>query len=363
MKDSEIKRILQSEISIPLKCKSKVKGFEFKKKKREYIKILRPLEICIGIIMILSIGYASSNRLIEKVWNTPKEYNSIDEYIEDENTKELNKEQINEEEAKNTGIEFLNKLKIENIQIKSIELKKGYNSKIESYYHITFNNGINILIDALENKVFNLYNTEFNEQSMGDNIGENQAKDIANEVYETLNLSENYELISAKEEQYHLWNVEYNKKYGETCNRFQNISISFKVINNSIKYKSILIEDEKFDQNDVIISKEKAVEIAKEKENQLSKIDIGDVTAQLSIEKLNTTIYELENIEKYDENTNYILQPDLKIRNVWKVRINHINPKNENEYQSYNYYLKDNFDKEYYVDATTGEIIGGKIIY
>ena len=73
---------------------------------------------------------------------------------------------------------------------------------------------------------------------------------------------------------------------------------------------------------------------------------------------MNTLVYQLE-YEIYDTMD---LQIEENIRNVWKVSIEHKNKKDFNIYSNPNQYMKENLNKEFYIDATTGEIIGGKFI-
>ena len=110
--------------------------------------------------------------------------------------------------------------------------------------------------------------------------------------------------------------------------------------------------------NPIIIQEESAIEIAKNKEAEFTNTEITNIKSELSIEKMNTLVYQLE-YEIYDTMN---LQIEEKIRNVWKVTIEHKNKKDFNIYSNPNQYMKENLNKEFYIDATTGEIIGGKFI-
>lgn len=79
----------------------------------------------------------------------------------------------------------------------------------------------------------------------------------------------------------------------------------------------------------------------------------------MGIRKLNNYFYELEEINNVNqENNNSINQNEDIARNVWIVSIKH----KENISKNIEEFFK-NEDKEYYIDITTGEIIGGKRIY
>ena len=85
--------------------------------------------------------------------------------------------------------------------------------------------------------------------------------------------------------------------------------------------------------------------------------EISSITVELGIRKCNNYINQLENSEEIDnidvkENgaSLYIMSED-EARNVWIIKINHPQNTTINE---------KSVNKEYYVDATTKEVIGGK---
>ena len=72
---------------------------------------------------------------------------------------------------------------------------------------------------------------------------------------------------------------------------------------------------------------------------------------------MNTFIYCLEN---NIENQSSIKIED-RIRNVWVIKIEHEKtPQNTDETLSDMEYVKEYMSKKYFIDATTGEIIGGE---
>lgn len=92
-------------------------------------------------------------------------------------------------------------------------------------------------------------------------------------------------------------------------------------------------------------------------------MEIENITTKLGIRKMNTYIYRLENnidmanVDESDYDT-IIYKTDNTTRNVWIVTIKH--KKAENMTFNTNLEYSKQMDKEYYVDATTGEIIGGE---
>ena len=134
--------------------------------------------------------------------------------------------------------------------------------------------------------------------------------------------------------------------------------------NKIIKLDSVIInKDENFQNNEIKISEDDAKSISIEKEKQLSQLEIIDIASELEIRKMNTYIFKLENniddanIDESNEETT-IYKTENITRNVWIVRIKHNKPENINFSTSLEYNKQ--MDKKYYIDATTGEIIGGE---
>ena len=154
------------------------------------------------------------------------------------------------------------------------------------------------------------------------------------------------------------WNISYVKSYNEIVDRNNKIQICLGKINDITKVKSIFIlTNREAENNDFIITAEEAKNIAISKEKELSNIEISNVTVKKSIEKMNTFIYCLENnIEIFSS-----VKGDDRVRNVWVVEIDHVGGM-DNVFKVAEGFdgIKEYADKQYYIDATTGEIIGGK---
>ena len=126
-----------------------------------------------------------------------------------------------------------------------------------------------------------------------------------------------------------------NKKYGELYNRYQGITL--KIIPELDKVITIVYFDEDYKDTEIIISKEEAINIVKNKVNDNS-MEILD--CYLSIEKSNLYGEMLDN-PNLDEET--IGDTDYIVRKVWKVDAK----QNSNTLN-------------FFVDVETGEIIGGR---
>lgn len=348
-----------------------------KKHQYEIIELIKKIIITIVSFLTVASGIAfASYTVYEKIWKEPKKYATSDDYFNSLPSKEISEEErkslITENDAKNIALNFLNKLGYENQTINNIELKRDYNKTNNSYYmaktESSYEKGLMVLIDSKNGDIeyFNDLDLKYKDLHQ-DIITEEQAKQIAVDTYEKLELNKNdYELYSVKKDEYvfgnstkTLWGATFMKKENNVYNKYESFSVAFIVVNNKIMYDTINISPntEKVN-NPIIIQEESAIEIAKNKEAEFTNTEITNIKSELSIEKMNTLVYQLE-YEIYDTMN---LQIEEKIRNVWKVTIEHKNKKDFNIYSNPNQYMKENLNKEFYIDATTGEIIGGKFI-
>lgn len=130
-------------------------------------------------------------------------------------------------------------------------------------------------------------------------------------VKETITDSEkdNYEIVDVKRQNIvsgkninDLWQVSFAKIYNGNYDKTNYSTISFAVVNNNLVIYTITGKnDNNFEDNPIIISKEEAIEIAKNKEKEFSKPKDGNLET-----------------------------------------------------------VKSQYNKKYYIDTTTGEIIGGE---
>jgi hypothetical protein len=157
----------------------------------------------------------------------------------------------------------------------------------------------------------------------------------------------------------------FNKYYDGIKNQYESFNVSFIVVDGKVMLNSVLLnKDTTYQKNPLVISEEEAINIVKSKEQEFSPLEITNITSELSIAKMNAFVYVLEN-DKYDVTTSTNEEDDLYYktddiaRKIWKIKIEHNVPMREYA-DDYNKYIKEGMDKVYYVDATTGEIIGGE---
>lgn len=380
--DKYIEDIVNKKISEPEGFEKAIRealySDKFNKKLRKR-QIIRTISTACATV-ILTSGVAIGGFIVyEKVWKEPKQYtyeelkNTIaDTEVSDEEKKDL----ISEEQAKQTALEIAKNLGYENEVVESIELKQNKREEYEEkYYEIKTSDNIDnieIKINATDGQIMafdnmNLLGREENQKQ----ITTEEAVKIADEIYGKINLNEeNYELDICREENRvfngqirKIWNIKYYKKYDDIINPYELLNFDIIVSINDVKVSSIYTDiNGIYEDNPMVVNEQEAITIAINKEKELTDNEISEYTINKGIRKMNKFFYILENsVRKYNkeiENSNSdIIETENTIRNVWIVKIKHHNIINK---EVENYYKGK--DKEYYIDITTGEIIGGKII-
>ena len=366
--DDEIKKILKDEIEKPFSYELSIKkAFSKKESKILSHSILCKIVLLTSCFIMGCTGVMAVNYLYENIWKDPiilsknEEEKIIKEDIEDYEKSEF----ISEEKATEIGNQLLTKLGYENTTITQINLLKGYDSNYSIHYLLRAEN---ILIN-LNPKTGELEyfgdNSFLDKNIVCDTISEDKVNEIATQIYSDLNFFEennNYKIVETKKQSIvsgkyanDSWQVSFAKVYNNNIYNKESIStIAFSVYNDNIIIYSISMKNEdNYEKNPIVISKEEAIEIAKNKENEFSNIRISNVSAELSIEKMNIFIYCLENNVTNEKGE---LKTTDTTRNVWVVNIEHDKntiPKDGNIET-----VKKFYNKKYFVDATTGEIIG-----
>lgn len=380
--DKYIEKVVKKDITVPKSFEEAIKTalyskkFEERMKKRKIIKTLSTA--CITLALTSSLvfgGYIA----YKKVWKEPKQLTVQelkDKIADSEVSREKKETLITEDVAKQNALEILNNLGYEGQQIEKIELQENKEEEINEVFYIietnnneSYNMNINIKLDAqtgslkaLEDK--SMLDKPINTESISKEVAEDISKQICKNIkfdLEELELSRCIENFQSRDENQKVWNTTFMKKYNNIVNPYEKIVMRFLVNNNNeVKIKYIYtVNDGIYENNSVVLTKEEAIEIAKNKEKELTNNEISEISAEQAIRMINTYIYDLE-IGNMNENNMYedselISNNTREIRNVWKVKIKHKSDVTSNV----NEYLK-GVDKQYYIDITTGEIIGGK---
>ncbi len=376
--EEKVKKIIKSDVNLPLSYRNMIrktlKQCEGREEEHLKIKFTRILaSCCIATILIFGVVYAGYT-IYEKVWKEPKKV-TYEEMINELPNEKIDEEEkrnyITEEEAKQKAEDFLKNIGYTNIKLIIPELKRSYDNQTSAYYMIrtdeSYNKGIIITVNAENGKVTHFEDMDLkNENINADNITEDEAKKILEDNlsivkedysdYEFFEITKINNYISKSNTS--AWYIKYCKKYNDVFNPNEMFGVIFIVQNQKLVVCSLgLKEDNTFQNNEVIITEEEAKSICEEKEKEYTNEDIVNIYAELGIEKMNTFFYDLDNNE--DLKDKFLQIPDIS-RNVWKVTIMHNKKEDLNIYESTKELIKQYSNKCYYIDATTGEIIGGK---
>ena len=377
--DKRIEEAITQKVEVPESFEKAMREALFSEKFYKRLrkrKIIRTVTTACASV-ILTSGVAIGGFIAyEKIWKEPKQYTyeELQNTIAKSDVSEEEKESlISEDEAKKNALEILNNLGYEGEEVQKISLDKSNEELIgKIYYNIDTNNDkgqqLNVRINAETGKLealqdVNIYNLANNAQ----NITEEKAKEISIDICNDIKFEKkDVEMSSCAEDIFNydkeikLWNTTFFKKYNNVVNPYEKLVIRFWVENNEMKIASIFTQDSgKYENNALVINKERAMEIAKDKENQLTDSEIINISSEYGIRMMNKYIYELE-MKKNNDNIIYdgdesVNNVNKIVRNVWIVKIEH----KDGDYTNVIDYLK-GFSKQYYIDVTTGEIIGGK---
>lgn len=352
---------------------SKFNEEDIKMEKRNIPKLVATFVLAITITG--GLVYATGSTIYEKVWKQPETYkitqNLKEAYKNIYNLTEEEKSKcISKEEAKQIGNTYLKKIGFDNQAINEIKLSKevGFLEYDNTVWSIDYEK-IGITLYAETGEIKSVYIPTWKYNSTG--ITRKQARKIARDLLEKHRPEYDkgeYELISLKrnneeDKQAYIWYADFYKKYGDLINPSEKVSIEWRpIVNGSY---SINMESNPFENNEQKISKEDAIKIAIEKDKQIEKNKtIKKTKAKIRIKQMNENVYLRENFqEDYENGTLYfekngedgytlkkdatIYKTEKRVRKVWCIVV---------------YYDMDNIgDYTYYIDSTTGEIIGGEL--
>lgn len=363
--DEFITNILEKEINTPVEYEQTIQNAMEINNNSKILNLFKTIiSILIGILATSGIVFAGYITY-ETIWKKPQEIMSNDFEITNEDKSNVLEDIILEEKA----IAELEKLGYKKITIKEHEIiKDTYYSKL--YYRMAANpqennDELNIMLDAKSGDfisfgILNKENQPTQYRSTIDDVKETAKKllldlNLITNEYKITKVSGNFmEDNTEKSSSYQVW---FAKEYEGIINNYQEVCIEFIPVINKIILLNVANED--FNNNPIEINKNDAKKIAEDKNSILFKeLAVDNIDISLGIEKMNEKIYIQEN--GIDEKTTFEIEngetiigdkykKDLMIRKVYKVKFNY----------------KENADKyiytEYFVDTTTGEIIGGKI--
>ncbi len=369
--DTKIKQILKKQINTPKSFNYAINTAFNKKEENIKKKALKAILISFLGIVIITGGTYGGFIAYEKIWKEPRKYD-INQEKPPKLTKEEKEKVISQEQIKDKAKEILNKLGYPNEEIKAIDLNRSYSDDSNSYYALRTNEqyhnenrniGITIIFDAETGKFNYFLNNDFQEiKPKLESISQEEAISMAKNTLKDLEFPvDNYKIKEVRNEDKNEYTVIFSREYNQIFNAYDQFQISLGKLNGKIIAHSISGKiSNAFENNPYEITMEEAIKIAKDKENEFSNIPITNITATKNIQKMNTFLYQLEN---NIEDSSTIKIDDAKERNVWEVRIEHLENaeiiKMQSEIENNLELFKKFMDKRYFVDATTGEIIGG----
>ena len=331
--------------------------------------IKKSIIIATSILLGSGVVFAAT-KTYDNIWKQPETYEFSYELTEQEK-----KEAISEEEAKNKAVEYLSKIGLDK-EINGLTLMKDAYGN-EAIWDIGFESGTMKMNSKGEFESLNIpsfnYKIPYNY-----GITREDARKVAKELlskYNPNNNDDEYVLVSLRgnmeeDKASYIWYATFYKKYDDLINQYERIDIGWIPTINGLY--SLSFENYKYENNEQVISKEDAIRIATEKDKKIEKRhSIASTEAEIGIDKMNTeVIYREQNIEEYEKGTinfesdkngvykvkddSVFYKVDNRVRKVWEVTI----------YYDYIKYKENGSERfVYYVDATTGEIIGGDRFY
>ena len=351
-----------------VKFKIAISNFEKEEKPMSKQKVLKMVAMFVVIIGLLaSVTYAGSV-IYEKIFKEPEKIeNYIDELkVTDEDLANV----ISKEEAVNKAKEELKRYKIDLDvnKIQSVELEKNPNYD-EITYIISLSKTEQFFIDARTGVLNYFCVDEFLSleelekcTSTREDVLEQAKLKLKEYGYDENEYKISYVNSNNGDDENnsYFWYIWFSKEYDGVFNEYQSISMTF--IPKINKVHSLSISDEPFENNEIKITMEQAIDIAKEKDkiiNSENYIQKG-VDAKLEIVRVNPEVYLKENglengnkvatLEDGSTYSYYEYKMNGRVRKAYKVTISYEN-------------RPLGLTRTYYVDVTTGEVIGGEDIF
>lgn len=324
----------------------------------------------IGILLSSGIVFAGT-KVYENIWKTPEKIQISSGDFEEitKITEESKKENMTEEKAKEIAIKKLNEIGFNSNIVGTNHYKEYDSNKI--WYRFDTEDNYEISIDGQTGEFFDICNNNKNIQDTKKYMTEEQGKETANKYYKLFGYKEGeYEITKIQSVNNEGTNtgagfrmtVTYNKKYGDVYNPYEYISITLESKN--MELVIFRVGNIPFDNNQVVITENEAINIALKEDEKVETNRVESTKAKLMVVKMNADAYDrINNKDKHyeamqtpnypNEERNYY-KVDDKIRKAWVVVLNYEDNYGDDIVKRYT-----EGSYSYFVDATTGEIIGG----
>lgn len=370
--DKKLYHDLNLEIEVPSECEIIINEALNKSTKRYSLAKLITT-VCAMFLLTVGIVYAGTN-IYDKIWTTPEK---VVGFSSEENTitEEQQKSVMTETEARERSEEILEKFGYKDEKINSVELKNNQ-ANYELTWYINTDKKTNISFNAEKGEDFSLsidtiLYENIQKYRTTEEEAEKTARDLCKKYGYDLN-QYNYTKMTSNmnsEDESYIWYVHFYKKYDGIINPGEYIYVSF--IPEVNKIYQFCVSNKKFENNPIKITEEEAKGIAlKEEQKITTRYNVKDINVELNIVQMNGDAYlRINDYDQLHEQTsaNYPSEKtinyrtDNRIRRAWVVTINYDIPVSLDKFNgSYN---RNDEKFSYYIDTTTGEIIGGSSIY
>lgn len=347
------------------KVQDRIAIFEFEKEDKSMKQSTKKLTNIAATVILtvgLSVGTAYAGTIIyEKIWKEPTRIDVTDNEITDE----IIEKNVSEEYAKKVAQDKLVQVGLEEEIIKTDHYRIS-GTEVLRYRFIT--NNWCIIINGQTGEFYDLTLQTYDKSVEDYTMTKDEAIEVGKEYYTKLGYKEGeYEFAEIVpvwddgDSDSGCYSARFYKKYGDLYNKGESIWIQFYAKDH--KLDGYRVENSKCDDNPIVITKEEAVEIATNEDRKIESKPIIKTSAELKIKEMNGNAYaRLNNTEEYykpmittDVSSEEIVayETEERIRTVWVVVL---------EYGDGDSDIVERVAKgqySYYVDATTGEIIGG----
>ena len=356
------KKILEN-----VKMKIAISNFDKEDKfvgKQKILKMAAMFVVAIGLIA--GVTYAGTV-VYQNVFSKPEK---IENYIDElkVNEDDLSKV-ITKDEAVNKLIEQLKRYNIDlnTSDIENIELQKAPNYNVITYLISTKNND-NFLIDANTGDLrsFNIDDGLSLEEIEKCTSSREEILEQAKNKMKEYGYGDEYKISyvncnnSDDEDKAYMWYITFAKEYDGIFNEYQSVTMT--IIPKINKVTQLSIQNEPFEDNPIEISEEQAIEIAKEKDKVINTENYvqKNIESKIAIVRVNPDVYLKENNLENGNETITLEDGSNFSYNIYKM-----NGRVRKAYAISILYENRPFDipRTYYVDCTTGEVIGGENIF
>ena len=374
----------------------------------KHFNLFKGLSVAAGICIIISGGVYAGTKLYENIMHEPEEKH-LDSYVVTEEEKE--KFKISEEEAIEFGIKYVKEFIGIDIELNILPTKDDNDDVVDSkpiwltreiagyndlYYMISYRD-----LNSTPYNAENYYLVEISEYGEFRSFVHQNAISYTQENMEKIGLTalearneaeivfkkylkdyhyEDYELTyfgwgsslageeyERKDQYVTQWNATFVKSYNGLLDNHDSIQIGFTPTSMELELLNIS-NTSKYENNELVITKEQAIEIARNEDMSIEKDKpIKEIICDLRINTMNSNVYLRENYKKQFESREinneamYNLDENGQASNIVTFSTEERTRKTWQVCVIYDYDGDGIEAFTYYIDATTGEIIGGNL--